>query len=89
MHPPRRSKAAERLGLSDRLADWLLTHCPFVTLTVLTLLVVGSSATISRLLLFLVPVVGADVAINLGRHLRRVKKGKAHHASAFHPGMTA
>jgi len=45
MHPPRRNGAPERLSsrTADRLTDWLLTHCPLSTLTLLTLLVVGSA----------------------------------------------
>jgi hypothetical protein len=83
MHPPRRNRATDRLGLSDRLADWLLTHCPFFTLTLLTLLVVGTPLTVSRLAVFLVPVAAADVLLNVGRHVRRVRKS-AHAAHAAH-----
>ena len=101
MHPPRRNRATDRLGFSDRLADWLLTHCPFFALTLLTLLVVGTPVTVSRLAVFLVPVALADVALNVGRHVKRARKS-AHAArlahtlraarptpTAFHPGAPA
>ena len=41
MHPPRRKRTTEPQGFADRMVDWLLTHCPFCTLTVLTLVVIG------------------------------------------------
>ena len=77
----------ERAGFADRLTDWLLTHCPFTALTVLTLLVVGYNLTIVRPVLVLVPVVCADVALNVVRRLRRVRKADVspamgHHAAA-------
>jgi hypothetical protein len=77
----------ERAGFADRLTDWLLTHCPFTALTVLTLLVVGYNLTIVRPVLVLVPVVCADIALNVVRRLRRVRKADVspamgHHAAA-------
>jgi hypothetical protein len=74
MHPPRPKKATEHVGFADRLTDWLLTHCPFSALTLLTLLVVGLSLTVPRPTLILAPMVGADLVLNLVRRARRVRK---------------
>jgi hypothetical protein len=74
MHPPRPKKAIEHVGFADRLTDWLLTHCPFSALTLLTLLVVGLSLTVPRPALILAPMIGADLVLNLVRRVRRVRK---------------
>lgn len=74
MHPPRPKKAIEHVGFADRLTDWLLTHCPFSALTLLTLLVVGLSLTVPRPVLILAPMVGADLVLNVVRRTRRVRK---------------
>jgi len=74
MHPPRPKKAIEHVGFADRLTDWLLTHCPFSALTLLTLLVVGLSLTVPRPALILAPMIGADLVLNLVRRARRVRK---------------
>jgi hypothetical protein len=74
MHPPRPKKAIEHAGFADRLTDWLLTHCPFSALTLLTLVVVGLSLTVPRPVLILTPMIGADLVLNLVRRARRVKK---------------
>ena len=74
MHPPRPKRAIERAGFADRLTDWLLTHCPFTALTLLTLLVVGYNLTVPRPVLILVPVACADVVLNVARRLRRIRK---------------
>jgi hypothetical protein len=71
MHPPRRKRTTsipnERTGVADRLTDWLLRHCPFTSLTVLTLLVIGSAVSPTpRRFLLVVPIM-ADALINLGR----------------------
>jgi hypothetical protein len=64
----------ERAGFADRLTDWLLTHCPFTALTILTLLVVGYNLTVARPALILIPVICADIVLNVARRLRRVRK---------------
>ena len=74
MHPPRPKKATEHVGFADRLTDWLLTHCPFSALTLLTLVVVGLSLTVPRPLLILAPMIGADLVLNVVRRARRVRK---------------
>ena len=74
MHPPRRKRAIERAGFADRLSDWLLTYCPFTALTLLTLVIVGYSLTVPRPVLILVPVICADIVLNVVRRLRRVRK---------------
>jgi hypothetical protein len=74
MHPPRPNGAIERAGFADRLTDWLLTHCPFTALTLLTLLVVGLSLSVPRPALILAPMIGADVVLNVVRRTRKVRK---------------
>jgi hypothetical protein len=74
MHPPRRKRAIERAGFADRLTDWLLTHCPFTALTLLTLVVVGYNLTVPRPVLILAPVVCADIVLNVIRRVRRFRK---------------
>jgi hypothetical protein len=74
MHPPRPKKAIAHVGFADRLTDWLLTHCPFSALTLLTLVVVGLSLAVPRPALILAPMVGADLVLNLVRRARRVRK---------------
>jgi len=74
MHPPRPNGAIERAGFVDRLTDWLLTHCPFSALTLLTILVVGLSLTVPRPALILAPMIGADIVLNVIRRMRKVRK---------------
>ena len=74
MHPPRPNTASDRVGFSDQLSEWLLTHCPFSALTLLTILVVASGLAITRLWTIVVPVVTADVVLYLMRRNRRVRK---------------
>ena len=72
MHPPRRQSAIERQGFADRLADWLLTRCPFSTLTVLITLVIGPTVgPLPQPVLLAAPVVLADLALNLYRRVSR------------------
>ena len=68
MHPPRRNRTTDPQGVADRLVDWLLTHCPFTTLTVLTVIVVGPTVgPLPDPLLVAIPVVVADVAFTVMR----------------------
>jgi hypothetical protein len=70
MHPPRRKRTSDPHGISDRLVDWLLSHCPFCTLTVLSLIVVGPTlGPIPQPLFIALPVVLADGAFVI---LRRI-----------------
>jgi hypothetical protein len=70
MHPPRRKRTSDPRGVADRLVDWLLSHCPFSTLAVLSLLVVGPTlGPIPNPLLIAVPVVLADLAFMVMRRL--------------------
>ena len=75
MHPPRRNGATERPNTADRLADWLLSHCPMTTLTLLTMLVGSAALDIPRAWQVLAAVATADVGINLVRWRRRAKRG--------------
>jgi hypothetical protein len=79
MHPPRPKRtidqAAARPHVGDRLCDWLLTHCPFTSLTVLTLLVMGATLPpVPKPFLLAIPVVMADGVIFVGRRLLRLKR---------------
>ena len=70
MHPPRRKRTTEPQARADRLVDWLLSHCPFCTLAVLSLIVVGPTlGPIADPLLVAIPIVGADVAFVVLRRL--------------------
>jgi hypothetical protein len=70
MHPPRRKRTSNPRGIADRLVDWLLSHCPFSTLAVLSLLVVGPTlGPIPNPLVIAVPVVLADLAFMVMRRL--------------------
>jgi len=55
----------------DHLAEWLLAHCPFSTLTVLGLVVLDFAVTVPRVPVIVASVVAADVLLNLARRLRR------------------
>lgn len=66
-----RTDSAPKRGTVDRLAEWLLTNCPFSTLTILALLVVGFAVSIPRIPVIVAAVIAADVLLNLGRWHRR------------------
>lgn len=67
MQPPRRKTSDPGLGRIDRLADWLLTHCPLTTLGLLTAIVSGSPSGIPQAWpIFLTFAIG-DVSVNLVR----------------------
>jgi hypothetical protein len=83
MHPPRPSRAAEYAWLADDLAEWLLAHCPLSTLTILTLLVIGSTVMITQpVALILIAALG-DLTISVMRRIRR-KRHENGSASAVH-----
>jgi hypothetical protein len=70
MHPPRLRRTSEPQGIADRLVDWLLSHCPFSTLTVLSFLVIGPTlGPIPQPLLIVAPVVLADIAYVIMRRM--------------------
>jgi hypothetical protein len=72
MHPPRPrpKRTSDPRGHADRLVDWLLSHCPFCTLGVLTLIVLGPTlGPISDPMFIAVPIVVADVAFVIMRRL--------------------
>lgn len=78
MHPLRPNKVSRhvlrRSGVIDRLTDWLLTRCPFTTLATLTMIVAGSSINVPRPAMVFIPVILADVTINLVRLVRGHRK---------------
>jgi hypothetical protein len=87
MHPPRPSRVAEYALLADDLAEWLLAHCPLSTLTILTLLVIGSTITITQPVAIIVIAALGDLMISLMRRIRRKRLDQpsthgAHHAPA-------
>jgi hypothetical protein len=73
MHPPRPSGADERPKATDRLADWLLTHVPLSTVTLLTMLIVSRRADVAVPMPLLGIAATVDVAINLFRWRRKAK----------------
>jgi len=74
MHPPRPSRVAEYALLADDLAEWLLAHCPLSTLTVLTLLVIGSAILVTQPLAIVLIAALGDLTISLMRRIRRKRR---------------
>jgi hypothetical protein len=74
MHPPRPSRAAEYALLADDLAEWLLAHCPLSTLTILTLLVIGSAILVTQPLAIVLIAALGDLTISLMRRIRRKRR---------------
>lgn len=70
MHPPRPKRTSESQGISDRLVDWLLSHCPFSTLLLLSFLVIGPTlGPIPEPAFVVVAVVFADIAFTIMRRM--------------------
>jgi hypothetical protein len=70
MHPPRPKRTSDPRGRADRLVDWLLSHCPFCTLAVLLLIVVGPTlGPMPDPLTVAIPIVVADAAFLLMRRI--------------------
>src|SRR5262245_34234599 len=87
MHPPRPSRAVGYALLADDLTEWLLARSPLSTLTILTLLVIGSTVMITQPLAIIVIAALGDLTINLMRRIRRKRRvhdspHPAHHAPA-------
>ncbi len=77
-HPhPQAFEFESPAGLVDMIAEWLLTHCPFTTLTVLSTLVIGSIITIPQPVTIAIVVPLADVLFNLIRVHRRSRRDRA------------
>ena len=74
MHRPRPSSLAESAALGDQLAEWLLLHCPFSTLALLTLVVLGTALQLSQPLLVITAAMIADVSLSLVRKARRARR---------------
>lgn len=70
------SQRDDRMGLVDLAAEWLLAHCPFTTITVLTALVLGSIVDIPRPALWALIVPAADLLLNLVRRQRRARRSR-------------
>jgi hypothetical protein len=87
MHPPRPKTVAERTGFADHITDWLLVHCPFTAITLLTLLVVAPTLGVPRPVVILAAVICADLVLNLVRRARRVRKSEP--PTAMGPRATA
>jgi hypothetical protein len=70
MHPPRPKRTSAPQGRADRLVDWLLSHCPFSTLAVLSLIVLAPTlGPIADPLLIAIPIVIADIAFVVMRRI--------------------
>ena len=74
MHRPRPSSLAETAALGDQLADWLLVHCPFSTLALLTLVVLGSALQLPQPLALMIVAIIADLCLSLIRRARRARR---------------
>lgn len=82
MQPVRRKRVAQHLGLGDQFAEWLIRHCPFTTLTLLSLVVIASAVTFDRPWILVSFAALSDVALGLTRRLRR---RAAQESSHLHP----
>jgi hypothetical protein len=85
MHPAHQSGATQRLSAADRLTEWLLTHCPMSTLTILTMVVMG--ATLG--LIWPWPVVVTAITFDLGLHFIRRRRSRRSVRSTAHSRPTA
>lgn len=74
MHRPRPSSLTESAAPGDQVADWLLIHCPFSTLALLTLVLVGSALPFSRPFVILLLAMIADVLLSFVRRGRRARR---------------
>ena len=74
MHRPRPTSLTETAALGDQLADWLLLHCPFSTLALLTLVVLGSALQIAQPFVVVLVAAIADVSLSLVRRARRARR---------------
>jgi hypothetical protein len=79
MHPSHQNGTTERPAPTDRLTEWLLTHCPMSTLAILTMLVMGATLGVYWPWPVLVTAVTFDLVLNLIR--RRRSKRSAHPAA--------
>jgi hypothetical protein len=74
MHASSRTVSYEPTTNVDRLAEWLLTNCPFSTLTILALLVIGFAFNVPMPGAIVASVMGADLLLNLARRYRRGRR---------------
>ena len=82
MHPPRPNRTTEPQGRADRLVDWLLSHCPFCTLAILLMIVVGPTVgPIADPMVVAIPIVVADAAFLVMRRL--VTSHSASHSTSL------
>ena len=84
MHPPRPSRFVEYSRLADDLTEWLLAHCPLSTLTILTLLVIGSTVTITQPLAIILIAALGDLTVTLMRRIRRKLRDQDSSPAAHH-----
>ena len=87
MHPPRPNGATERPKTADRLTDWLLTHCPLSSLTLLTMLVVSSAFGFAGSWPILAAATLGDLGITAVRWRRRAKRPA--HSGGVRPNAPA
>jgi hypothetical protein len=81
MHASSRPNSTTRTSLIDQLAEWLLTSCPFSTLTILALLVLGFAFDVPRPAVIVAVVISADLLLNLARRYRRTRRREARDAA--------
>ena len=72
MHPAHQNGAINRLSPTDRLTEWLLTHCPISTLAILTMLVMGATLGVY----WPWPVIVTAVTFDLGLHYLRRRRAR-------------
>ena len=88
MHPPRPRKLFQGPAFVDRLAEWLLTHCPCTALALLLLLVVGPRITIANPLPLVAAIAAVDVGVNIIRERRQLRRPRRS-SGAFRSNATA
>jgi hypothetical protein len=76
MHSLSRTMPNQHTSTIDRLAEWLLTNCPFSTLTILALLVLGFAFEIPRVPMVIGTVAALDLMLNLARRHRRARRAR-------------
>jgi len=88
MHPPRPRKLFQGPAFVDRLAEWLLTHCPCTALALLLLIVVGPRITIANPLPLVAAIAAVDVGVNIIRERRQLRRPRRS-SGAFRSNVTA
>ncbi len=77
MQPVRRKRLDPRSGIGDQFAEWLIHHCPFTTLALLSLVVSASMVTFDRPWIIVAAAVFGDVVLSYSRRARRPRAAES------------